>query len=53
MNVNFPINNIKFNFDCKGTGKVTIVCNDKVIDNNIIVYTIMIWLLGVCDKLQS
>ena len=37
MNVNFPINEIKFEFDCKGTGKVTIVCNNKVIDNNIIV----------------
>ena len=37
MNVNFPINDIKFEFDCKGTGKITIVCNNKVIDNNIIV----------------
>lgn len=37
MNVNFPINDIRFKFECKGTGKVTIVCNNKVIDNNIIV----------------
>jgi hypothetical protein len=37
MNVNFPINEIEFEFDCKGTGKVTIVCNNKIIDNNIIV----------------
>ena len=37
MNVNFPINDIKFEFDCKGTGKIAIVCNNKVIENNIIV----------------
>ena len=37
MNVNFPINDIKFKFDCKGTGKVTILCNNKIIDNDIIV----------------
>lgn len=37
MNVNFPINDIRFKFECKGTGKVIIVCNNKVIDNNIIV----------------
>ena len=37
MNVNFPINDIRFKFECKGTGKVTIVCNNKVIDDNVIV----------------
>jgi len=39
MNVNFPINDIKFKFECEGTGKVRIVCNNKVIDNDIIVAT--------------
>jgi hypothetical protein len=32
MNVDFPIDDIKFEFECKGTGKVTVECNNTVVE---------------------
>ena len=33
MHFDFPIENIKFNFECKGTGEINVECNNNVIDN--------------------
>ena len=37
MNVDFPINKIKFKFESEGTGKITLICNNKVVNDNVIV----------------
>ena len=39
MNVDFPIDDIKFDFDCAGTGRVTVECNNRVVENHHILST--------------
>ncbi len=36
MHFNFPIEEIKFNFDCKGTANVQIFCNKKIVKDHTI-----------------
>ena len=33
MHFDFPIENIKFNFECKGTGQINVECNNNAVDN--------------------
>ena len=39
MNVDIPIDDIKFDFDCAGTGRVSVECNNRVEENHHILST--------------